>query len=174
MALSLVAAVASAHGGPGGGAPPAGLGGSGGDHGAPGGGLIVDTNGTVYVVSESTDSAGVTTETVKAITTSGTTAWTATISPSGRIELAGSNLIVVSHTHATSTTAASSTITAYSAASGAKAWSVTLDGEVGDIRAFSGGIYAVQVIPPTTTGGTATRNLVAISNSGAVLWKVSL
>jgi hypothetical protein len=159
-----------------GGPPPTGTAGPGHDGGpAGGGGVLVAADGTACIVSEVSTGTNTYAQQIEAITTSGNVAWKVTLdSGHGRLELAGSNLIAVSHTEATSTTAASSTITAYSTATGAKAWSLTLAGNVGDIHPFSGGIYAVQVIPPATTGGTATRNLVAISNSGAVLWKVSV
>jgi len=49
-----------------------------------------------------------------------------------------------------------------------------VDGLVSDIHPFSGGFYSVVVTPPATTGGSATRTLEAISNSGTVLWKVAL
>jgi hypothetical protein len=158
IAVMMFAALAFAngpdHGGGHGGFPS--------DFGEPGG-LAVDSNGTIYLTVETAAGTSSTAPTfaIKAISSTGTTLWS-------------SNLIGVSVTRPTSTTAASSTITALSTATGTQAWTLTVDGIVTDIHPFSGGFYAVVVVPPATTGGTATRSLEAISNAGTVLWKVSL
>ena len=150
------------------------------DHGRePGGGpggFAVDSNGTIYLTVETAAGTSTTAPTfaIKAISSSGTTLWTSASFSGEHFELVNSNLIGVSVTRPTSTTAASSTITALSTASGATAWTLTVDGIVTDVHPFSGGFYTVVVTPATTAGGSATRTLEAISNSGSVPWKVTL
>lgn len=165
VALFLLAAGAFANGhggGPGGG--PGGPGDLG--HGGGYDDFLIGDNGSVYFVDDGT---------LKAINTSGAVAWSATLdSARSRVVLSGSNLIALTVTQATTTTAASSKLTAYSAASGATAWTLTLDGVVTSLRPFSGGTYAVVVTPAATSGAEPTHTLVAISNSGAVLWKLTL
>ncbi|HKO01914.1 MAG TPA: hypothetical protein VJ032_09495 [Thermoanaerobaculia bacterium] len=167
--LCMVAAIAGANG------PGAGHGGPGemgGDHG-PGGELIVGTDGTVYIFSETVSGTTISSQ-VEAISSTGAVLWKATPSTRGHFVLSGTNLISVATTQATTTTAASSTLTALSASSGTQAWTLTIDGIVTDLHPYSGGTYAIVVTPATTTGGTATRQLVAISNAGVVLWKTTL
>ena len=55
-----------------------------------------------------------------------------------------------------------------SLSTGAAAWTLAITGRVENLTPFSGGTYAVVIIPATTTGGTATRNLVAISSAGVI------
>jgi hypothetical protein len=168
VAIMMVVAAAFANG------PDHGPGGPG-DFG--GGGVIVDSNGTAYVdvLTAAGTSTTAATFVLKAINSSGAIVWTsASISGEHHFELANSNLISVSTTRATTTTAASSTITALSTATGTTAWTLTFDGIATDIHPFSGGIYTVVVTPPATSGGTATRTLEAISNSGTVLWKQTI
>ena len=43
-----------------------------------------------------------------------------------------------------------------------------------ELRPFNNGTYAVVVTPAATTGGTATRSLVAIGNDGSILWTLAL
>jgi hypothetical protein len=164
IAVMMFAALAFANGSEHGGGP----GGFPGDGGGPGG-LTVDSNGTIYLTVETAagTSTAAPTFAIKAISSTGTTLWTSASFSGEHFELVNSNLIAVSVTRATSTTAASSTITALSTATGTQAWTLTVDGVVTDIHPFSGGFYAVVV---TSTS----RTLEAISNSGTVLWKVSL
>ena len=171
IAVMMFAALAFANGPDHGGGP----GGGPGDFGRPGG-FAVDSNGTIYLTVETAAGTSTTAPTfaIKAISSTGATLWTSASFSGEHFELVNSNLIGVSVTRQTSTTAASSTITALSTATGTQAWTLTVDGIVTDVHPFSGGFYAVVVMPPTTTGGTATRTLEAISNSGAVLWKVTL
>jgi hypothetical protein len=172
FALALAAAVAVAndhHGGMGPGGP--GMGG----HDGFGGPVLVSSSGTAFVESATRDSAGNETVTVTAISPSGTKAWTATL-PSGshgRLVLSGSNLITQSETVASDGTV-TTTLTALSTATGSVAWTLTINGRVTELEPFSGGTYAVVIIPPATSGGSATRSLEAIGSSGNVLWTVSL
>ncbi|MEO8037006.1 MAG: hypothetical protein ABI837_21445 [Acidobacteriota bacterium] len=184
VALTLVAAFAQAHGGPGGpGAAgamgPGGPGAAGemgpGGPGRDGGEVIVAADGTAFVTQRMSTGTNTSTEQLIAISPAGAIAWKITLDSSHHgFVLSGSNLLTVAGTAPTSTTAASSKITALSTASGATAWTLTVDGLVRELRPFNSGTYAVVVIPATTTGGTATRKLVAISNSGPVLWSVTL
>lgn len=158
-----------------GGQPPAGGRGMGHD-GGPGGRLLVGSDGTVYVTSGTVDTATNTvTETVKAIRSTGTVAWTITLPAGSRgVELAGSNLITVSQAASSDNTTFTSTITAISTASGATVWTKTLSGRTGEVTPFANGIYVVTVTPAATTGGTATRTLTAIGSDGATLWTLTL
>ena len=145
----------------------------GGDEGAggPGGGLIVADNGTVLVRRVTTDSATDTrTTTLTAYTAAGAQAWTVTLTDGGHFTLSGTNLLFVSY----DSTAGTSTITARALATGAVAWTKTVTGRVQELEPFSGGTYAIVVVPAATEGGTATRSLVAISSTGATLWTVTL
>jgi hypothetical protein len=183
FAFLMVASIAAANGpghGPGGSGDMGGMrgdmGGMRGDMGGgPGGNLTVSSNGTVFLTSSTYDSATSTsTTTIKAISASGTVLWTKTLTNArGHFELSGSNLLNVSETAATDGTV-TSTITAISGATGATAWTKTVTGHVGSLTPFSGGTYAVVVVPASTTGGTATRSLIAISDSGATLWTLAL
>jgi hypothetical protein len=162
FALSLFAAVAMANEGHGGGPGP----------GGPEGGFIVGSDGTVYLTT-TTVSSGVATTTVKAVRSTGVVAWTATINGRGGLELSDGNLLSVTEVRAADGTV-TSTITAISTATGTTAWTRAIGGRIAELQPFSGGTYAIAVVPSTTTGGTATRSLVAISNSGAILWTLAL
>lgn len=171
LALLLVAAVASADHGGGPGAPPPGFGQ--GDGFGPGGDLLVGSDGTVYL-AKTTGSSGSYTTTVTAVRSTGTTAWTATL-PSGahRFVLSGTNLITASETKNSDGTF-TSTITAISTSSGSTAWTKTFSGRADVAGTFNGGTYVVVVVPATTSGGTATRSLVALGNDGSTLWTISI
>jgi len=167
FAVLLLASVASAqHGGPGG---PGG-----GGPGGPEGHAIVGSDGTIYLTSVTVDPTTRTSSTkVTAVRSTGTVAWTATVANARGFELSGSNLITVTETTASDNTV-SSTLTALSINSGAVTWTRTLAGRAGQLTPFSGGTYVFVVVPPATSGGTATRSLVAIGNDGSVLWTLSL
>ena len=171
VGLLMAATFAAANGPGGGGRGPGGPGELG---GGPGGGLIVSSSGTVFITSSTYDSATNTgTTTIKAVSSSGSVLWTKTLTNArGRFELSGSNLLTVDDVVA-SDGSVTSTITAISASTGATAWTKTLTGRVGDLTPFNGGTYAVVVVPATTSGGTATRSLVAISDAGATLWSIT-
>jgi len=162
VALAMIAAAALAH-----------EGGSGrGNEGY--GDAIVASNGTIFITSSTIDTGTRTsTTTIKAISTSGAVMWTATLTNAGRLELSGSNLIATNSTSASDGTV-STTLTAISTSSGSVAWTRTLNGRVTSLEPFSAGTYAIVVVPATTSGGSATRSLVAIGNDGSVLWTVSL
>ena len=99
-------------------------------------------------------------------------AWTATLSAPGHVILSDGNLIVANATRASDGTV-TTTLTAISTASGAMAWTKTINGHA-ELFPFSGGTYAMVVVPPTTSGGTATRSLIGISNSGSTLFTLAL
>ncbi|HEX7421910.1 MAG TPA: hypothetical protein VF505_18640 [Thermoanaerobaculia bacterium] len=164
MLASLALANGGGHGGPGGPGP--------GDFGE--GNLLVASDGTVFLIRTVVDTGTRTaTTTVTAIRSTGATAWTATLANRDRgLVLSGSNLLSVTSSSASDGTV-SSTITALSTSSGAVAWTRTISGRVTELEPFSGGTYAIVVTPATTTGGTPTRQLVAIGNDGSVLWTVT-
>jgi outer membrane protein assembly factor BamB len=167
VTLCMVAAIAGANG------PGDARGGPGGPGEGRGGDLIVGTDGTVYIFTETVSGTTITT-TLKAVSSTGAVLWTATPATRARFILSGANLISVATTQATTTTAASSTLTALSASTGTQAWTLTIDGIVTDLHPYSGGTYAIVVTPSATAGTAATRQLVAISNAGVVLWKTTL
>ena len=161
LAMTLIAtgAFAQQHGRRGGGPGDGGMGPGGG-----GGNFLVTSSGTVIIRT----AAG-----LSAINSSGATVWTATLADArGHLVLSGNNLLVVTDT--STSTSTSSTISAISTATGSTAWTLNVDGHVGQLEAFSGGTYAIVSVPPATRGGTGTRSLVAISNSGSILWSVAL
>jgi len=162
----LLASMASAQhrGGPGGGP---------GDPG-PGGHAIVGSDGTIYLETVTVDTTARTSSTkLTAVRPTGTIAWTATVANAHGFELSGSNLITATRSEAADGTV-STTLTAISTSSGAVAWTRTLTGNAGELQPFANGTYVFVVVPPATSGGTATRSLVAIGNDGSVLWTLSL
>lgn len=165
LALTMLAAVGGYAEGHGGDHGPGGPGGA--QFGGP---AIIGSDGTVYVTKASATAGSID---IVAIRSTGTTAWTATVADRGRLELSGSNLLVSSETRNSDNTI-TSTITAISTASGTTAWTKTFSGHAEVVGKFSGGTYVSVVVPPATQGGTATRSLVALSDSGAVLWTVAL
>ena len=190
LAFTMLASLAAAndgHGGmgsgPGGmgsgpsgtGSAPGGMGsGPGGmagfDGGHDGGEAIVGSDGTLYIQSTTVASGAATNATkVTAIRPSGAIAWTATVTGRDRLVLSGTNLIVLSETKATDGTV-TSTLSAISTTTGAAAWTRILAGRVVELEPFSGGTYAIIGTPAPTSGGTATRSVVGISNDGSVLF----
>lgn len=165
FAVSMIAAAAFAEGHGGGPGGPGGL------VVGPEGGLTVGSDGSVYITSVSVTN-NVATTTIKAVRSTGTVAWTASITGHPHITLSGSNILTLSD--ATSDGTITSTITAISTLTGSTAWTRTITGRVDELRPFSGGTYAEVVVPPATSGGTATRSLVAIGNDGATLWTLTL
>lgn len=163
MMLAAVGAFAQGHG------PDHGQGGPGGAQGF-GGPAIIGSDGTVYVTKASATSGSVD---VVAIRSTGAVAWTATIADRGRLLLSDGNLLSASAVKNADNTI-TSTITALSIATGTVAWTKDFAGHAEPVGAFSGGTYVSVVVPATTSGGTATRSLVALSNSGAVLWTTAL
>jgi hypothetical protein len=162
FAISMIAGIAAANEGHGGGPGPAF---------GPEGGLIVGSDGTVYL-STTMVASGVATTSVKAVRASGAVAWTATVSGRGDFTLSDGNLLSVSESATNGV--ATSVITAISTASGATAWTRNLNGRIAELHPFTNGTYAITVVPSTTTGGTATRNLTAIGNDGSILWTLAL
>jgi hypothetical protein len=163
MMLAAVGAFAQGHGG------DHGPGGPGGEQGF-GGPAIIGSDGTVFVTKASATAGSVD---VVAIRSTGAVAWTATIADRGRLLLSDGNLLSASSVKNADNTI-TSTITAISTASGTVAWTKEFAGHAELVGPFSGGTYVSVVVPAATSGGTATRSLVALSNSGAVLWTTAL
>lgn len=172
LAFSMIAAMGLAqHMGPGGMGPGNG---PGFDFGGPGGNFVVDTNGAVYVTDTVIDTGTRTaTTTVKAISSSGSQLWSATVSNARGPRLSGPNLLFIGQSTG-SDGSVSGVLTAISSSSGAVAWTQTVSGHITDLEPFNGGTYAIVVKPASTTGSSASRSLVALSNSGAILWTISL
>lgn len=166
LALLMIAtfAVADGHGGPGG--PAGGPGGRGfeGD-----GHLNVAADGTVIITRAAASSTTATPVAEVVAIRNGAIAWTSTLpSPHADVEISGTQVLEVYDTTATGATTPATTIRALSLATGAQAWTLNITGRVESLTPYSGGTYAVVIIPATTTGGTATRNLIAISSTGVI------
>ena len=173
LALMMVATIASAQhgGGPG---PEHGHGGPGDfGPGGPGAGpLSLGSDGSIYLSKVTETSTDVYTTTITAVRPAGTVAWTATVNAAAHVIVSDGNVIAesgVRNSDGTFTT----TLTAFSAATGAVAWTKTLSGHA-QLIPFSGGTYAIVTIPATTSGGAATRSLIGISNSGTTLFTLAL
>jgi len=162
LALLMAAtfAVANDHGGPGG---PGGRGIEGDGH------LNVAADGTVIVrrAAASSTTANPVAEIIAI--RNGAIAWSSTLpSPRTEVEISGAQVIEVTDTTASGASTPATGLTALNVSNGAQAWTLSITGRVEDLTPFSGGTYAVVIIPATTTGGTATRNLVAISSTGVI------
>ena len=166
LALLMVAmfAVANDHGGPGAAGGPGG-------HGPEFGGGYFDvaSDGTVIITRAAAGSTAASPVAEVVAIRNGAIAWTSTL-PSVRTEVepSGAQVLEAYDTTATGATTPTTTIKALSLSNGAAAWTLGITGRVENLTPYSRGTYAVVIIPATTTGGTATRNLVAISSTGAV------
>lgn len=138
----------------------------------PEGGLTIGSDGTVYLTS-TTVTNNVASTTIKAIRSTGTVAWTATVNGRVHPELSDGNVLYITETEASDGTV-TSTINALSAATGNAAWTRTLSGRIHGLRPFNNGTYVVTVTPPATSGGTPTRTLTAVGNDGSILWTLAL
>jgi hypothetical protein len=171
MAFGAFAQMGHGRPGPGG---PGGPGGGMAFEGPGGGNAIVGSDGTIYVTRTVVDTATNTSSTqVIAVRPSGTTAWTITLANRGHLTLSGANLLSVSPTRATDGTV-SSTVSAISTATGAAAWSLNINGHITDLEPFSGGTYAIVVVPAASAAAAPARSLVAISPTGSILFTVNL
>ncbi|MGH9420808.1 MAG: hypothetical protein ACRD3J_12600 [Thermoanaerobaculia bacterium] len=172
LLMAATVAVANDHGG-----PPAGATGGPGEHGPEGDGggyLNVAPDGTVIIARRAANSTEATPVAELVAIRNGAIAWTSTLpSPRTEFELSDSTVIEIIDATASGATTPSTTLKALSVSTGAQAWTLTLTGRVNDLTPFNGGTYAVVVIPATTSGGTSTRSLVAISSSGVVLSTVA-
>ena len=167
MALMMAATFAVANDHPGG--PGAGAG-----YEGDGGYLDVASDGTVIITRATAASTRTNPAAELVAIRNGAIAWTAALpSPRTETEISGPQVIEVSEPAPSSGATPSTTLTALSISTGAQAWTLNLTGRVTQLTPFSGGTYAVVLIPAATSGGTATRNLVAISSSGVVLSTVA-
>ena len=170
LALLMAATFAAANdhpGGPGAGAGPAGYEGEGGY-------LDVASDGTVIITRAAASSTHTNPVAELVAIRNGAIAWTATLpSPRTETEISGAQVIEVIDSTASGATTLTTTLTALSTANGTQAWTINITGRVNRLTPFSNGTYAVVLIPAATSGGTPTRNLVAISSSGVVLSTVA-
>jgi len=166
LLMTATLAVADQHGGPEQGGPGRGP--------EDGGHLSVAADGTVIVTRAAASSTSTNRVSEVVAIRNGAIVWTATLpSPRTEVEISGSQVIEVIDSTASGATTPSTTLTALAVSNGAQVWTLNINGRVTDLTPFSGGTYAVVIIPATTTGGTATRNLVAISSSGTILSTVA-
>ena len=135
-------------------------------------GLTIGSDGTVYLTSVSVTN-NVATTTIKAVRSTGTVAWTASVPGRVHPEISDGNLLYVTETTAADGTL-TSTINAINTTTGAAAWARALGGRIGDIHPFNGGTYVVQMTASTTAGTAPTRTLVALGNDGSILWTLNL
>jgi hypothetical protein len=171
LLMTATLAVANDHGGP----PPGAMGGPG-EHGPEidGGYLNVAPDGTVIVARRAASSTEAAPVAELVAIRNGAIVWTSTLpSPRTDFELSDATVIEIVDSTATGATTPSTTLKALSVSTGAQAWTLTITGRVNSLTPFNGGTYAVVIIPATTSGGTPTRNLVAISGSGVVLSTVA-
>ena len=119
-------------------------------------GLEVAADGTAIVA----DRVG-----VVAYTPNGTKAWTYTIdSPGAQVRVAGTLVLVTERLGGRS-------LTALNVSNGTKAWTLDLDGFGMHVEPAANQIY---VLVTKVDGTTLTRELVAVSMSGSVLWRRTL
>jgi len=170
LLMAATFAIADDHGGPGGPGP----GGPGGPEG-PGSAISVAPDGTVIITRAAANSTHAAPVAEIVAVRNGAIAWTSTLpSPRTDVELSDSQVVEVFDATATGATTPSTGLKALSVSSGVQAWTLTITGRVNDLTPFNGGTYAVVIVPAATSGGTATRSIVAISNSGTVLWTVAI
>jgi hypothetical protein len=168
LALLMAATLAVANDHPGGPGPGAAAG-----YEGEGGYLDVASDGTVIIMRAAASSTHKNPVAELVAIRNGAIAWTSTLpSPRTETEISGAHVIEVSEptpSGATPTT----TLTALSISTGTQAWTLNITGRVNNLTPFSGGTYAVVLIPAATSDGTPTRNLVAISSNGVVLSTVA-
>src|ERR1041385_5707710 len=155
LALMMVATIASAQhgGGPG---PEHGHGGPGGPGdfgpGGPGvGPLSVGSDGSIYLSKVTETSNDVYTTTITAGRPAGTVAWTATVNAAVHAIVSDGTAIAVSGARSSDGTF-TTTLTAFSASTGAAAWTKTLSGHA-QLIPFSGGTYAIVTVAAPPSGG---------------------
>ncbi|HXH41283.1 MAG TPA: hypothetical protein VNN08_21830 [Thermoanaerobaculia bacterium] len=167
LLMAATLAVADNHGGPGG---PGG-----GSFEGPGGALSVAPDGTVIITRAAANSTHAAPVAELVAVRNGAIAWTSTL-PSVRteVQLSDSQVLEVYDGTATGATTPTTTLKALAVSSGTQAWTLSITGRVNDLTPFNGGTYAVVIVPAATSGGTATRSIVAISSSGTVLWTVAI
>ena len=172
LALLMAATFAAANDHPGAPGPAAGTAG----HGPEGEGAYLDvaSDGTVIITRSAASSTSTNPVAELVAIRNGAVAWTATLpSPRTETEISGAQVIEVIDSTASGATTPTTMLTALSTANGTQAWTLNITGRVNRLTPFSGGTYAVVLIPAATSGGTPTRNLVAISGSGVVLSTVA-
>lgn len=166
LLMAATLAIADGHGGPGG---------PGGGFEGPGGALSVAPDGTVIITRAAANSTHAAPVAEVVAVRNGAIAWTSTL-PSVRteVQLSDSQVLEVYDSTATGATTPTTTLKALAVSSGTQAWTLSITGRVNDLTPFNGGTYAVVVVPAATSGGTATRSIVAISSSGTILWTVAI
>jgi hypothetical protein len=169
LALLMAATFAVADNHPGGPGPGAPAGYDGG-----GGYLDVASDGTVIITRAAASSTHANPVAELVAIRNGAIAWTATLlSPRTQTEISGAQVIEVSEPAPAAGATPATTLTALSISNGTQAWTLNITGRVNNLTPFSGGTYAVVVIPAATSGGTPTRDLVATSSGGVVLSTVA-
>ena len=87
-------------------------------------------------------------------------------------------LVVTAVTPGTSTAAGTAQLVALNLASGAQAWSLSVDGMIHDLEVTSTGLLGIVSKYVAATGsatqGTVSRSLVSINLSGSIVWTLAL
>jgi hypothetical protein len=145
-------------------------------------GITVGPDATVYVVRHASGSTSA--FELAAVRPTGAVAWTASLDTTGAATIALNNTTVFVASFGTTGTfpnlSVKSQLQGFSAASGAKLFTVALDGVAIDLEPFTDGAYAVEMTVPTTMPGMGngmnllSRKLLSVSNSGTVNWTLAL
>ncbi len=152
--------------------------------------LVVGTDGTAFLARH-LEADPVAQFEVVAIRTSGAIGWSYKLPTLGPASLvaAGTNVVAVQNGNGlgsqgippTTPVAQVSKLTAISQISGGSIWTLSVDGKLMDVKAFSNGLYLTVVKPIADATGThepgdglGEKSLVAVSNDGAILWTVKL
>lgn len=156
--------------------------------------LTVGTDGVVYTLrTPATTTVQNPAVEVMAIRPTGTTAWTTKVEGRmTRLGLSGNLVLVASGAGDMGMDGENepdgedaSHLIALSAASGSIQWQLDLDGVVGALEPFSGGVYVLIVHHDAATAGSGmhngstgstlmNRSVAAIDNAGKMLWSVDL
>ena len=146
--------------------------------GAGDGRLLVSPDGKILFVQRTTTKSGSTftsAETLVALSTSGTVAWTWT--PPAAIHgiafTTGIAAVAVGGDPISRTATTPSQIVGLDVSTGAASWTLTPDGDAQGLEAASNGVLAVvvkEVARTSTTPASVTRTLELITPAGAVAW----
>jgi hypothetical protein len=144
--------------------------------------LLVSPDGKVLFVQRTTTKSGstiTTAETLVALSTSGTVAWTWT--PPAAIHgiafTTGIAAVAVGGDPISRTATTPSQIVGLDLATGNAAWTLSPEGDVRGLEAASNGVLAVvvnEVARTSTTPPSATRTLELVTPAGAVAWTYAL
>jgi len=121
-----------------------------------------------------------TTFTLTAISANGTKAWSYNAASAIHRVVTTDGIVVLSlggdHDRDATTTTPSQLV-ALNLTTGAQAWTLSIDGNIGDLQGVTGGLLVevVKVTPASgATAASAARTLQFVNTAGAVSWTISL